>query len=103
MKMRWTDRIASNPGILAGKPAIAGTRISVELILDQLASGWSIDQILESYPRLSREDVLAALAFSADVLRRKPYVTVTEVSALATDGVAEEGVLRRWRRDVAEE
>lgn len=75
----WKTRIASNPAILAGKPAIAGTRISVELILDCLASGWKMEGVLEAYPHITQEDVLAALAFASDVLRLKPYVTVAEV------------------------
>ncbi len=61
--------ITSNPNILFGKPAIKGTRISVEQILDELAGGTSIDEILEAYPRLTHEAIFAALAFAADTLR----------------------------------
>lgn len=83
MQNRWKERITSNPNVLAGKPVIVGTRISVEFLLDCLASGWSVGQIVEEYPHIAPEDVLAALAlaFAADVLRRKPYVTVSEVEA----------------------
>lgn len=81
-KHRWTARIVTNPDILAGKPIIAGTRISVELILDCMASGWSVDKVVEAYPHITPEDVLAALAFAADVLRKKPFVTVAEVDSL---------------------
>ncbi|HAF25591.1 MAG TPA: DUF433 domain-containing protein [Blastocatellia bacterium] len=56
--------IQSDPSIMMGKPVIAGTRITVELILEQLAAGESIEQILDSYPRLSTEAVLAALDFA---------------------------------------
>ena len=49
-----------------GKPVIAGTRITVELILEKLASGETVDQILEAHPRLTREGVLAALQFALD-------------------------------------
>ena len=52
----------SKPGILAGKPAVKGTRISVELIPGSLAHGWTPEMILESYPQLAPEDIFAALA-----------------------------------------
>lgn len=48
MKQRWETRIVTNPDILAGKPIVAGTRISVELILDCMASGWSVDTVVEA-------------------------------------------------------
>ncbi len=67
----YRQYITSNPNILFGKPAIKDTRIPVELILDELAGGMSIDEMLEEYPRLTREAVLAALAFAADTLRRE--------------------------------
>ncbi len=67
----YRQYITSNPKILFGKPAIKDTRIPVELILDELAAGMSIDEILEEYPRLTREAVYAALAFAADTLRRE--------------------------------
>jgi len=57
--------IASDPGVLGGKPVIAGTRISVQLVLEKLADGWSIDDLLDDYPQLSREQVDAALAYAA--------------------------------------
>ena len=69
---RWKARIVVNPDILAGKPVISGTHISVELILDCLASNWSMTEIIESYPSITPEDILAALAFAADVIRWKP-------------------------------
>ncbi len=61
--------ITSDPNVLFGKPAIRGTRIAVEQILDELAGGTTIDQLLEEYPRLTREAIYAALAFAADTLR----------------------------------
>ncbi|MCS6783243.1 MAG: DUF433 domain-containing protein [Gloeomargarita sp. SKYG98] len=63
------SRIISDPHILGGKPAIRGTRISVELILDKLAAGETIEQILEAHPHLCRDDILAAIAFARDLLR----------------------------------
>jgi uncharacterized protein (DUF433 family) len=61
--------ITSDPNVLFGKPAIRGTRIAVEHILDELAGGTTIEQLLEEYPRLTREAIYAALAFAADTLR----------------------------------
>jgi len=54
---------------MMGKPVIAGTRITVELILEKLAAGESVEQILDAHPRLTREAVLAALDFAAKVLK----------------------------------
>jgi uncharacterized protein (DUF433 family) len=56
------ERITVNPKILGGKPVIRGTRISVELILNLLASGAPEDEILEDYPHISKEDIQACLA-----------------------------------------
>ena len=66
--MNHLDRIVSNPDVMLGKPVIKGTRITVELILKKLASGYSVDQILKSYDHLSKEDILAALDCSAVVV-----------------------------------
>ena len=61
--------IAVDPEIMLGKPVLAGTRITVELILDKLAAGETIEQILEEYPQLSRDGILAALAYASDALK----------------------------------
>jgi uncharacterized protein (DUF433 family) len=61
--------IESNPAVMMGKPVVAGTRITVELILEKLGAGETIDQLLEAHPRLTREAVLAALDFASQVLR----------------------------------
>jgi uncharacterized protein (DUF433 family) len=61
--------IQSNPSIMMGKPVVTGTRITVELILEKLAAGETIEQILEAHPRLTRAGVLAALDFAAKALR----------------------------------
>ena len=68
--MNWRDHIVSNPEILAGKSVIKGTRISVELILGWLANGWTYEQVLESYPHITRDDIQAALAFAAERLHK---------------------------------
>jgi uncharacterized protein (DUF433 family) len=62
------ELIQSDPLIMMGKPVIAGTRITVELILEKLAAGETIEQILEAHPRLTREAIQAALAFAASAL-----------------------------------
>jgi uncharacterized protein (DUF433 family) len=62
-------RIVSNPDVMLGKPVVEGTRITVELILEKLSGGESVDQILDSYPTLTRDGVLAAIKYAADVLR----------------------------------
>jgi len=61
--------IVSDPNVMMGKPVVSGTRITVELILEKLAAGETIDQILEAHPRLTEEGIQAALAFAADVLK----------------------------------
>jgi uncharacterized protein (DUF433 family) len=52
----WKDHIVSDKNILLGKPTIKGTRISLELIIERLADGWTIDDLLSSYPTLKIED-----------------------------------------------
>ena len=64
-------KIISNPGILGGKPIIEGTRISVELILDNLAAGISEKEILEAYPHLIIEQVHAAVAYANSLVKKK--------------------------------
>jgi uncharacterized protein (DUF433 family) len=61
--------ITTDPAVMMGKPVIAGTRITVELILDKLAAGESVEQLLESHPRLTREGIQAAYGYAAQVLR----------------------------------
>ena len=59
------ELIQSDPAVMMGKPVIVGTRITVELILEKLAAGETIEQLLEAHPRLTRESIHAALAFAA--------------------------------------
>lgn len=63
------DRIALNPAVLAGKPVIRGTRLSVEFIIGLLADGWTEADIVSNYPSLGHEDVIACLAYARDRLR----------------------------------
>ena len=64
-----TQLIISDPKIMMGKPIVAGTRITVELILDKLAAGESIEQILSAHPRLTEQSIRAAIGFAAQALR----------------------------------
>jgi uncharacterized protein (DUF433 family) len=69
------QRISVNPNICFGKPCIRGTRIWVSLILDMLAAENSIEEILEAYPHLKREDILACIAYGSE-MSRENYVDV---------------------------
>ncbi len=79
--MKWKDHIEVNPAVLVGKPIIKGTRISVELILDRLADGWTMEDVLASYPHINREDVLAALSFASELFKEETFVAVGKVTA----------------------
>ncbi|MBM4349835.1 MAG: DUF433 domain-containing protein [Deltaproteobacteria bacterium] len=70
--------IVSDPSIMMGKPVIAGTRITVELILEKLAAGETVDQILDAHPRLTRESIRAALAFAAESLKADVVYPIAE-------------------------
>jgi uncharacterized protein (DUF433 family) len=63
--MSWPERIVIDPEILAGKPVVRGTRLAVEFILDLLAAGQSEAEVRAYYPGLSREDILACLAYAS--------------------------------------
>ena len=65
----WKDRIYIDPEILVGKPIIKGTHLAVEFIIDLLAQGWTEEEILRNYPRISREDVHACLAYASEILK----------------------------------
>lgn len=65
------ERISIDSRVCFGKPCIRGTRIWVSLILDQLATGVSIEEVLEEYPQLSREDILACMAYGAEMSRER--------------------------------
>jgi uncharacterized protein (DUF433 family) len=65
----YTQRIETNPKVMLGKPVVKGTRITVELILEELSAGKTVEDLLKAYPRLDKESVWAALAFAADALK----------------------------------
>ena len=72
--MTYTDRIVSDQKIMLSKPVIKGTRITVELILKKLSEGMTIEELLEAYPHLTKEDILAVLSYSADVISREEII-----------------------------
>ena len=67
----WRERIAVDPGICHGKACIAGTRVMVSVVLDNLAAGASVQDILRSYPSLGEKDVQAAIAYAAELARER--------------------------------
>ena len=73
--------IESNPRILGGKPVVAGTRISVEMILESLGAGETIDELLDQYPRLTRQDILDAIKFAAEALRADVVYPLSDTAA----------------------
>jgi len=70
------DRIVVDPNILAGKPVIKGTRIPVYLIIELIATGMNIKDVLKEYPELKEEDVKAALLYASKLLEREITVTL---------------------------
>jgi uncharacterized protein (DUF433 family) len=71
-----SSRIAADPAVMMGKPCIKGTRLTVEFILRKLGAGRSFADLLDAYPQLTLEDLLAALVFAADYLRDETILAV---------------------------
>ena len=69
-----TDRIEIDPDVMTGKPVIKGTRITVELVLRKLAEGATDSDLLDAYPRLTREDIRAAIAYAADTIAHEEII-----------------------------
>jgi len=72
--MNYRNRIAVHPNVMLGKPCIKGTRITVELIIKKMSEDATIEELLEGHPNLTRKDILAALAYSADVISREELI-----------------------------
>ncbi len=70
--------IHSNPSVMMGKPVIAGTRITVEHLLEKLAAGETVEQILDAHPRLTKDAIQAALDFAAKALKADVIYPVAE-------------------------
>ena len=68
------ERIEINPAVMLGKPVIRGTRVPVELILRKLGEGATEADLLDAYPRLTRDDLHAALAYAADILSHETII-----------------------------
>lgn len=81
MTASFWDRIEINPQVMLGKPVIRGTRITVEIILKKLAQDIAIDEILADYPRLTREDIQAAIAYAASALSTDEVLPLEAVAA----------------------
>jgi uncharacterized protein (DUF433 family) len=75
MREQW---VVSDPNVMMGKAVIAGTRITVELVLEKLAAGETIEQLLDAHPRLTREAIQAALTFAKEALRADVIYPVAE-------------------------
>ncbi|MBK9339022.1 MAG: DUF433 domain-containing protein [Lewinellaceae bacterium] len=74
--MQLNEFIEVDPKVMVGKPVIRGTRITVEQILEDMAAGDTIEDILEAYPRLTREHILAALAYVVQTLKNELVIQV---------------------------
>jgi len=83
MVMKSLSRIILDPSILAGKPIIRGTRISVDHVLELLASGWHESKILEEYPGLEREDILACIRYAQEIIRSERVYTTSPREKIA--------------------
>lgn len=70
------DLITVDPAVMCGKPVVAGTRITVEYVLEQLGNGRSVTELLEGHPRLTREGIEAAVAYAIDALRAERVLAV---------------------------
>lgn len=75
--MTITDRIEINPRVMMGKPVIRGTRLTVELILRKLSEGATERELLEAYPKLTREDIHAAIRYAADALAHEETIILS--------------------------
>jgi len=69
--MDWKDFIHSDPQIMAGKPVVKGTRISIDFILRLFAAGWTAEQVVESYPTITPDAIKAIFAFSAECMEEE--------------------------------
>ena len=69
--MNWQEKITSNPEICHGRACIKGTRIMVSVILDNLSEGLTIEEIIEAYPPLNKDDILAAINYAAELTKER--------------------------------
>lgn len=78
IELNWRNHIHSDTKILLGKPVIKGTRIAIELILELLATGWTIEMLLESYPKITEDDIKAVFAYLRDCIQQELYFPLTQ-------------------------
>ena len=69
--MNWQEYIVVDPNICHGKACLKGTRVMASVVLDNLAAGFTVDEVLESYPSLSREAIQATIAYAAELARER--------------------------------
>lgn len=76
----WREHIISTPGVVGGKPAIRGTRLTIEFLLGLFSAGWTQEQVLEEYESLTPQSLRAVFAFAAEVLHDEMFVPLTSAS-----------------------
>lgn len=86
--IEWEDFIEADPEVMVGKPVVKGTRLAVEYLLGLLASGWTEQRLLDAYPGLSRDALLAVYAFAAEVVSEQRLFGVPLPARKATAGAA---------------
>ena len=74
--MNWQEHISADPAVLLGKPVVKGTRLSVEFILELISEGWSEADMLRNYPGLTREQILACVAYARDRLSDETLLAI---------------------------
>ena len=82
--MNWRDHIDRAPEIIGGKPKIRGTRIGIELFLQRLGDGWTVEQLIEAYPALTAEKIQACQAFAAEMLATDDVADIPQVDGKST-------------------
>ncbi len=78
--MDWKKYILIDPQILVGKPVIKGTRLAVEFIIDLMAQGWSVEEIMQNYPGLTSQDIQACLAYASETLKLEKVYTYPQAN-----------------------
>ena len=71
--VNWRDHIETTPDVMGGKPVVRGTRVTVEILLELLTAGWSEDELLRNYPRVSPDALKAVYAFARDLVAGRFY------------------------------
>ena len=86
--MKIRDRIEVDQEIVFGKPRIAGTRLAVQFVLELLASGWSMGEILKEYPHIKKEDVLACVDYAKDLVEERMFFQLKDGKRIIRPGQA---------------